>query len=173
MKVLVLGGSKSGKSLWAQEQCRRLADGGRLVYWAAMQPTDAEDEERIRRHRAERAGWGFETVECGAALDRQTVAADSTVLFDSVTALLSNEMFGAAFDADAAENTATELLNLSRRVKHIVCVCDDIFRDGGEYELWTERYREGLAAVCRVLAAEFDIVCELCAGQVRVWKGSL
>ena len=32
---------------------------------------------------------------------------------------------------------------------------------------------EGLAAVCRALAAEFDAVAELSAGCVRMWKGEL
>ena len=69
--------------------------------------------------------------------------------------------------------TAEELLAVSRRVRHLVCVCDEIWRDGVTYETWTETYRRGLAAVCRVLAAEFDAVAELSAGCVRIWKGEL
>ena len=68
---------------------------------------------------------------------------------------------------------AEELRDLSRRAGHFVCVCDDLFRGGGTYEDWTERYRRGLALVCRRLAAEFDTVCEVTAGIPHCYKGSL
>ena len=102
------------------------------------------------------------------------VPPESAVLFDSVTACLACQMFsGPSPDAAAPERTAEELLAVSRRVRHLVCVCDEIWRDGVTYETWTETYRRGLAAVCRALAAEFDAVAELSAGCVRMWKGEL
>ena len=92
MKILIVGGSKSGKSMAAQ----RIAARGSCpaYYWATMEPSDSEDEKRIARHLEARAGWGFETIECG----RNTSAFSASVrggcvLFDSVTALLANEMF--------------------------------------------------------------------------------
>ena len=128
MTYLLIGGSKSGKSHLAQQLCRSL--GGPLVYWATMEPVDGEDRARIARHLDERAGWGFSTVECGRALERAALPERACVLFDSVTALLANEMFsGAQPDAAAPERAAQELLALSCRAAHLVCVCDDIFRD--------------------------------------------
>lgn len=167
MRILLVGGSKSGKSGLAQYMVRELAAGAPMYYWATMEPTDGEDRRRIARHLRERDGWGFITVERGreltGALDR--VAPGGAVLFDSVTALLANEMFsGPEPDASAPERAAEELLELSRRAAHLVCVCDDIFRDAGRYDAWTECYRRGLAAVCRTLAAEFDEVYEVTAG---------
>ena len=75
--------------------------------------------------------------------------------------------------AAAAARTARELLTVSRHPRHIVCVCDELWRDGVTYEPWTEHYRRGLAEICRALAAEFDAVAELAADCVRVWKGEL
>ena len=74
----------------------------------------------------------------------------------------------------AADNgvTAEELLVISRHPAHFVCVCDELWRDGVTYETWTETYRRGLAEICRRLAAEFDVVCELTAGLPRLWKGA-
>ena len=72
MNILLIGGSKSGKSHLAQELCRALS--GPMIYWATMEPTDEEDRERIRRHLLDRDGWGFETLEAArdlpAAFDR-------------------------------------------------------------------------------------------------------
>ena len=175
MTYLLIGGSKSGKSHLAQQLCRSL--GGPLVYWATMEPVDGEDRARIENHLRDREGWGFETLEAArdlpAAFDR--LPADATVLFDSATALLANEMFrpDGTMDKDAGARSAQELLALAQSCRHLVCVCDDIFRDGAAYDEWTERYRSGLARVCRTLAAEFDTVCEVTAGLPHLWKGEL
>ena len=92
-----------------------------MIYWATMEPVDGEDRARIARHLDERAGWGFSTVECGRALERAALPERACVLFDSVTALLANEMFsGAQSDAAAPERAAQELLALSCRAAHLV-----------------------------------------------------
>lgn len=175
MKVLLVGGSKSGKSMLAQQLTKKLGKNRPLYYWATMEPTDEEDRARIARHRDERAGWGFATVEQGrdlpAALPQMDPA--GAVLFDSVTALLSNEMFGAAIDPSAPERALLELRQVSRYPAHFICVCDQIWHDGGRYDETTEAYQKGLAHLCRSLAKEFDAVAEVTAGIAHMWKGEL
>lgn len=175
MRILLLGGSKSGKSMLAQTLSRTLAGSGTMYYWATMEPTDAEDEQRIARHLTERDGWGFRTVECGRNLPAacQKLERQSTILFDSVTACLANEMFGEKLDAEASKRTLNEVLTVSKFPAHFVCVCDEIWRDGESYDEWTECYRRGLAQICRGLAEQFDAVCEVTAGVCRLWKGEL
>ena len=62
MRALFIGGGKSGKH-------RRPKTGGSAGRWRAAvllghhDPHDGEDEERIQRHRDDRAGMGFTTVE--------------------------------------------------------------------------------------------------------------
>lgn len=174
MRILLIGGSKSGKSTTAQRLCRHLAAGGPLYYWATMTPRDNEDIQRIRRHVADREGWGFQTIERSTGLTAALPDVDKsgTVLLDSVTAALSEAMFGRSFDPLAAEKVTAELLALSRWSAHFVCVCDDIWRGGEDYQDWTETYVRGLAQVCRRLAAEFDVVCDMAAGLPHVWKGA-
>ena len=94
------------------------------------------------------------------------------MLLDSVTAALSEAMFGPEFDADAAAAVTAELLAVSRHSAHFVCVCDDLWRGGEDYPDWTDIYVRGLAHVCRALAAEFDVVCDMAAGLPHVWKGA-
>lgn len=174
MTYLLIGGSKSGKSHLAQELCREL--GGAMVYWATMEPVDSEDRARIENHLRDREGWGFETLEAArdlpTAFDR--LPNNATVLFDSATALLANEMFrpDGTMDKDAGERSARELFALSRSCRHLVCVCDDLWRDGQDYDSWTEEYRRQLAGICRTLAAEFDAVAEVVCGIPRFYKGS-
>lgn len=173
MKILLLGGSKSGKSGLAQCLARNLAGTKALYYWATMEPTDAEDQARIRRHLRERAGWGFQTVEQGRDLPRalHTLDGGGTVLLDSVTALLANEMFGLEMDLDAPKRVTRNLLQLGNSVANLVCVCDDLFRDAGRYDPMTEEYRRGLAQICRSLASEFDVTSEVLLGKPKAYRG--
>ena len=91
-----------------------------LYYLATMIPTDDEDRARIRRHLSEREGWGFDTIEqgrnicealIGSTLSGEKVSPGGVFLLDSVTALLSNEMFlpEGTVVLDAAEKLAAEL----------------------------------------------------------------
>ena len=60
MITLVLGGSGSGKSAYAEH----LLDGKTSKYYiATMQVYDAEGEKKVARHRRLRAGKGFVTIE--------------------------------------------------------------------------------------------------------------
>ena len=103
MRILLIGGSKSGKSTMGQRLTRAFAAGAPMYYWATMEPTDEEDLARIARHLKDREGWGFETIERGRdllpALERIDPA--GAVLFDSITAQLACEMFGETIDKTA------------------------------------------------------------------------
>ena len=180
MKALIIGGAGSGKSALAERTAVRLAAGGEKIYLATMLPADAEDRARIARHRAARGGLGFHTVERGrdlAGLPAEALPAGCTLLLDSVTALLTNEMFppGPDFRPDdtAPARCAAGLLALAERARHVVFVSDDIFSDAGLYDDATEGFRRGLAQIHRALAPTFDTVVEVCAGLPVVHKGVL
>ena len=90
--ALVLGGTRSGKSRYAQA----LAEGcaAERLYLATAAAGDAEMAARIVRHRADRgAGWRTleEPLELAAAL-RAEARDDRVVLVDCVTIWLSNVM---------------------------------------------------------------------------------
>ena len=174
MSTFISGGCKNGKSFYAQRIAK--AAGRPLYYVATMIPRDREDDARIARHRQERAGWGFETLECGAdilsCLDRADPA--GAFLLDSVTALLSNEMFtDTGMNPGAPEKIARELTEFVRRAPRTVLVSDYIYSDANLYDDWTEAYRRGLAHIDRALAAACDDVLEVVHGLVIVHKGAL
>ncbi len=176
MTVFLSGGAKCGKSAIAQDIAVKLANGGRLCYVATMIPSGAEDDERIRRHLADRAGMGFETVECFRGIS--TIADEKgTFLVDNITSLMQNALFppetGYEMDIPGAERCAGELVEFARRVRHAVFVSDYIYSDAERYSESTERYRQCLARADRALAKVCDVVIEVTAGNPIVHKGAL
>ncbi|MBR5572791.1 MAG: bifunctional adenosylcobinamide kinase/adenosylcobinamide-phosphate guanylyltransferase [Oscillospiraceae bacterium] len=179
MTVFISGGAKNGKSTLAQDLAVELSCGGKHYYVATMISTGAEDDERIRRHIADRDGMGFETVECFADIMDclKTADADAVFLVDSVTALVQNAMFPMEkqyeMDTDAALRCGERLMEFARTVRHAVFVSDYIYSDARRYSESTEEYRRCLAAVDRRLATVCDTVVEVSAGQRIVHKGKL
>lgn len=179
MIVFITGGAKNGKSSLAQDLAVALAKGGTHYYIATMIPSDDEDLERIRRHRDDRAGMGFETVECGknilSCLDQ--VDKSGAFLLDSATALLLNELFpdptSCDMDVDSAYCCGDELVTFAKSVENIVIVSDYIYSDAERYDEVTETYRKCLATIDRKLAAISDTVLEVSAGNIYVHKGAL
>jgi len=140
-----------------------------------MLPSDKEDEERIALHRKNRAGLGFKTVEIPSDIKRlaDTCATDGTVLIDSVTALLANEMFtgGGNVNENAAGKICDGLSEVFLKIKNVVVVSDFIYADGLLYDEFTEKYRAGLASVDRFCAGECDAAVEAFAGNFIIYKG--
>jgi len=174
MSTFISGGCKNGKSFYAQRIAKEA--GSPLYYIATMIPHDSEDDARILRHRQERDGWGFETIECGSDILSCLDHADpnGSFLLDSVTALLSNEMFAPdGFHPEAAEKIANELCEFVRKAPNTVLVSDFIYSDAAIYDDWTETYRRGLAQIDRALAKACDCVIEVVNGQIIVYKGEI
>ena len=174
MSTFISGGCKNGKSYYAQRIAK--SAGAPLYYIATMIPHDDEDDARILRHRNERDGWGFETLECGAdilsCLDRADP--DGSFLLDSVTALLSNEMFAPdGFHPEAPKKIAAELCEFVRLAPKTVLVSDFIYSDAALYDEWTETYRRGLAHIDCAVAQACDNVLEVVNSQILCFKGEL
>ena len=178
MNIFISGGAKNGKSYYAQKRARIMADEKNcpLYYVATMIPHDEEDHARIRRHIKERDGWGFDTLEQGRALpallEDETVDRNGVFLLDSVTAILSNEMFDdeGTFDSEAAERVKRDVLRFARETGNTVFVSDCIYGDAGDYDELTEEYRRGLAMIDRALAGYCDEVIEISCGIEEKWK---
>ncbi len=105
--TLVLGGARSGKSLYAEGL---VAAQGRAVYVATAEARDAEMAERIRRHR-ERRGAAWQTVE--EPLELAAAIRDNPsgkpLLVECLTLWLSNIM-EAGRDVDAEGRALVEAL---------------------------------------------------------------
>ena len=88
--VVVLGGTRSGKSRYGRDLATALAGNGPVAYLGTIVAGDAELDERVRRHRLDRpAEWT--TVEVGADLAGtiRSIAPGSTILVDGLTLWMS------------------------------------------------------------------------------------
>ena len=172
MLILVTGGAASGKSAHAERLLCDRAPSSRL-YLATMQPFGAAAQARIARHRALRAGKGFETVErttdlVGVALTQHY----DGILLEDLGNLLANELFAPEGAGDAALGSILAGLDhLQECCETLVVVTDEIFSDGMDYAPETARYIRDLAALNRALAARAELVCESVCGILLRLKG--
>ena len=177
MVVFICGGSKSGKSSLAQNISKALAKDKPLYYVATMIPCDNEDKEKIRLHIEDRDGMGFETVECGVDICSILDKTDNcgTFMLDSITALLTNEMYGnfetVGVDKSAADRCKKDIKQLAETVKNIVIVSDYIFSDAENYDESTEYFRQALAYLGNSTAQIADVVIEMSFGNITIHKG--
>jgi adenosylcobinamide kinase/adenosylcobinamide-phosphate guanylyltransferase len=184
MKIFISGGCKNGKSNYAQylAVAQKTANKRKktpLYYIATMKPVDSEDDERILRHRREREGCGFTTIEQPSDIEMILDNCDhnGSFLLDSLTALLANEMFppGSGPNSDVNENAAQKisgtLLRITNKLKNIVIISDYIYSDAFLYDALTEKYRKSLAEIDRAAAANCDVVLEAAYTNMIVHKG--
>lgn len=182
MLSLIVGGAASGKSAYAERLVLGL-DGPR-VYVATMEPWDEECVARIERHRARRAGYGFQTIECPRNLAGIEVCAHTNVLLDCLGNLLANEMWQPEGDTSLSIENSQEgstplwLLDVLAGVRHLNSQCDnltivtnEVCLAGTAYKGDTLPYLRAIAFLNRTIAAEADFVCEVVAGLPNVLKG--
>ena len=181
MIALITGGSGSGKSAFAEDLLLSVSEEKR-IYLATMLPFGSEGEERIRRHRRQRAGKGFVTVECPRDIARADIPEGASVLLECVSNLAANEMFGtkpgeipdpAGSERGVSRKICGDILRLSERARNLVLVTNEVFSEAAVYEGETEAYLRALGEINRYLASAADVVCEVVFGIPVVLKGAL
>ncbi|TSA48719.1 MAG: bifunctional adenosylcobinamide kinase/adenosylcobinamide-phosphate guanylyltransferase [Deltaproteobacteria bacterium] len=114
--ILITGGSRSGKSAFAQKTAEALP--GPRAYIATSPVIDPEMEERIRKHREARRGKGWETIEETidlAGVIRRSVTC-RVLLVDCLTLWINNLLYeaekrGDIFTEEAAVGRCRELID--------------------------------------------------------------
>ena len=168
MMVLVTGGSGCGKSTWAEGLIAAHA-AGRRYYIATMSARDGESLQRVARHRRQREGLGFETVEQPQNLSAFAPAPGAVVLLEDIPNLLANEMF----DGGDPERILPAVRQLSLSAELLVAVTNDVFSDGVSYAEGTRAYMKKLAEINREIACLADAVVEVVYAIPLVIKGEL
>lgn len=162
MKEFILGGTRSGKSAFAQR--RAAASGLSVIYLATAQAGDAEMAERIARHRAERPGaWALveEPLALAAAL-RAHAAPNRCLLVDCLTLWLSN-LLATGDDALAAETQAL-LTALSALPGHLLLVSNEVGQGIVPANPLARRFRDEAGRLHQAVAQRCDRVSFVIAG---------
>lgn len=176
MMVLVVGGSGSGKSSYAEELAVSLAqeDGQentmKKYYLATMQVSDAEGQGKADRHRNLRKDKGFLTVEqptkISCALD-QMETGNCTALLECISNLTANEMFAeekTKTSTQVTEDIISGIRLLKEQTTHLIVVSNNVFEDGITYDKTTMEYIHAMGKMNQKLAALADRVVEVAAG---------
>lgn len=180
MMTLVIGGSGSGKSAYAEDLMLSLSGEKKKYYIATMQAYGAESEKKIERHRRLRDGKGFLTVEQPMDIQKaaeKMEAGEKTALLECISNLTANEMF--AGEVPKTKEAVTEKIvkgvgQLKGELAQLVVVSNNIFEDGIVYEKTTMEYIRAMGRINEKLAQMADEVIEVVAGiPLTVKSGSV
>lgn len=170
MMTLIIGGSGSGKSAYAEDYIISLSEEKKKYYIATMQVYDAECEKKIERHRMLRNGKGFSTIEqpvdIGKAIGKME-AGERIALLECISNLTANEMFAVGVpetEEIVAEKIVKGIETLSKELTHLVIVSNNVFEDGKVYDRTTMAYIRAMGRVNEKLAEMADEVVEVVVG---------
>jgi len=171
MTTLVTGGSKCGKSSFAE----RILEGrsGRKIYIATMQPFGADAIEAIERHRKKREGKGFETVERYTDIGDIQLPDGCAVLLECIGNLCANEMFRGNEIVCPTENVISGIKAVSETASELVIVTNQVGSDGISYSEGTAQYIRCLGEINRYIAEIADNVIECVYGIPVLLKGEM
>ena len=165
--LLILGKNSSGKSLYAEELMSALP--GPLYYVATLLPRGEENARRIRRHREQRAGRGFITLERPMELGALRFAPHSAVLLEDISNLLANYMFEAR-DPDPVGRTLGDVAALQSKCRYLAVVSIHGL-DPALYEGETRDYILRMEEANRALLALCERAVEMRNGKPETVKG--
>ena len=167
--VLITGGSRSGKSRYAQELAQESA--GEKLFVATCPRVDGEMDERIRRHQEDRAGRGWRTVE--EEVDLEGVLGREggiMVLVDCLTLWINNLMYHNGREEDnigenEIEFRTRELLRVcAEREGWVVFVTNEVGLGIVPENQLARRYRDLVGRCNQTLAAGADKVVFMVSG---------
>lgn len=184
MMYLIIGGSGSGKSAYAEELLFSLPDAGKKYYIATMQVCDEESRRRVQKHRKQREGKKFYTIEQPVHVSKalaQMDAGKKSAMLECVSNLVANEMFAKDVDdrdvietglknkkdrsAEAVAGKIVEdIMKLHHELQQLVIVSNNVFEDGLSYDEMTMEYIKTMGIVNQKLAAVADVVTEVVVG---------
>lgn len=115
--ILIYGENNSGKSRFAE----RLAAGfdEKPYYIATMRPVTAQNRERIEKHRIQREGMGFETLELPYDIASSRIKDGSVLLLEDVSNLLANNIFERNKASDAV---LSQIMSLTESCRILIAV---------------------------------------------------
>jgi adenosyl cobinamide kinase/adenosyl cobinamide phosphate guanylyltransferase len=166
--VVILGGTRSGKSRFGRDRAAALSNGGDVAYLATAIPGDPELDERIATHRRDRPD-AWSTVEVGRDLAAaiQGVPPDTTILVDGLTLWLSQLIDGPTLDVVATADGPLEDVRsaIGEHAGPAIVVSDEIGLGLVPLDPLSRAFRDLLGIAHQRLVADSDEAWLMVAGR--------
>ena len=146
--ILVSGENSSGKSAFAEKLLAKFTEN--RYYIATMIPETEENYERIEKHKKQREGFGFVTLEMPYNLAEEYIEPDSAVLLEDVSNLLANNIFEKNKGVDEVFD---DILKLAEKSRVLVAVTISGLENTG-YDADTEMYISSINEINKKLYDE-------------------
>ncbi len=169
MMVLVTGGSKCGKSHYAESLFENCSE--QKFYIATMRPFGNEAYSAIYRHQKMRENKGFLTIEKYTDIDQADITFGCAALIECMNNLLANEMFIEDKMIDCSDKIVNGIMRLYNKTKLLVIVTNQVGCDALKYETGTAAYISALGKINQHLAEYADRVIECVYGIPVIIKG--
>lgn len=170
--ILVTGGTRSGKSSFAQTLAGAVK--GRKAFIATAEPLDQEMKQRITRHRKKRpAGWDTieEPLHLAKTLKRCGESYD-VVLIDCLTLWISNLLVNKSMNEKAILKKISTLIASCKEIpSRVVMVTNELGMGIVPANRLSRRYRDLVGKANQQIAAEADEVYFLVSGIPMKLKG--
>ena len=163
--VLISGSNNSGKSIYAEQLIAKTT--GARYYIATMLPCTEDNHRRIEKHRVQRQGLGFDTIECPYQVGNALVSSGGVVLLEDISNLLANAMFEKGGNSDSVFR---DICALADRCRILVAVTIAGLKDDG-YDEETATYVNGLNEINRKLFDKASVAISMQDGTPVYQKG--
>lgn len=184
MLTFISGGVRSGKSSFAE---RLLVEGaekadGRLVYIASGRAVDGEMQQRIDKHKTDRADQEWLTIEQPVALGEALpfIRKGDFVLWDCLTTWLANEMYEeiehtyCVHAEDCMRKKAEQLMEtvaaITEKASQFVIVSNEVLDEFPSVYDETRMYSGWIGLLHQQLVAVADNAIEMDSGMPLYWK---
>lgn len=152
MKILYIGGQKSGKSLYAEKKAITLAKDTKPIYIATYQNSynDTEMASRIEKHKTQRAD-SFDTLEESFELHR-FLQDDKTYLIDCLSMWIFNHM------NEPLEEIEQKIKQILKIKANIVFVLNDVGHGIIPLDKESRKFVDLSGIIGQIVASECDNV---------------
>lgn len=145
MVYLIIGGSGSGKSAYAEQLMERFTGVTEKYYLATMQIFDEEGEKRKMKHKAARQGKGFLTIEQPRDIKKaggadQTRQCGIAGMYVQPCGKRDVSRGWHSAGGQVKEKILSEMRVLREAASRLVIVTNNVFEDGVPYDADTLAY---------------------------------
>lgn len=171
----MFGSSNSGKSKFAEDYvCQRFQE-DKKYYLATMKIMDEDGIARVERHKRQREGKGFFTIEKTQNILEVTKKydfSDSVVLLECISNLVANALFDQEQERqelkkpdELVQSLAKEIEAFSKETKSLVIVSSIDFDGSDAFDEETKQYVQIIYDLNQVLFEIADEVYEIHQGK--------